>query len=49
MDSQERVALIRINLKSQGPEQRRATILAMQRALAHQVQAGARAHLCVDY
>ena len=49
IDSRDRVALLRINLSAQGPEQRRATAMALERALAREVQPGARAHLCLDY
>jgi hypothetical protein len=48
MDSRERVAILRINLKSVGPEQKRRLGQSLERLLAQQVQPGARAFLCFD-
>jgi len=49
MDSRERVAILRVNLKSVGPEQKRAVAQKLERLLRRQVQPGARAFLCLDY
>ena len=49
MDSRERVAILRINLKSVGPEQKRNVTKSLERLLSHQLQPGARAFLCLDY
>jgi len=48
MDSRERVAILRINLGTIGPEQKRRLGQTLERLLARQVQPGARAFLCFE-
>ena len=48
MDSQERVALLRVNLTAVNAEQRRKTGKSLERLLLQQLQPEARAFLCLD-
>jgi hypothetical protein len=43
------VAILRVNLKSVGPEQKRNVTKILERLLSRQLQPGARAFLCLDY